>query len=76
MDVEDSFSLEHLFLTERKCRVCGEVKDLIGEFYKTRKYRYDLSSSYSYECKSCTVKRIKENRKKKKTSDKWEYPDW
>jgi hypothetical protein len=61
MDVEESFDTEHLLLTERKCRVCGEIKDLITDFYKIRKKRYDLISSYSYECKFCTVKRISGN---------------
>ena len=32
-------------------------------------------SSYSYECKDCTKKRVKRT-KKKKVSSKWEYPDW
>lgn len=76
MDVEESFATEHLLLTERKCRTCKEVKDLISDYYKTRKHRYDLLSSYSYECKSCTVRRITESRKKKGSSIQWEYPDW
>lgn len=76
MDVEESFATEHLLLTERKCRSCGEVKDLMDSFYKIRKNRYDLLSSYSYECKSCTIKRIQDNRKGKSLSVKWEYPDW
>lgn len=76
MNVEESFDTEHLLLTERKCRVCGEVKDLMNDFYKIRKKRYDLISSYAYECKSCTVKRITESRKKKPLSAEWQYPDW
>jgi len=76
MDIEESFAVEHLFLTERKCRTCGEVKDLIDGFYRTRKNRYNLSSSYSYECKTCTVKRIIKSRKRKDSNTFWEYPDW
>ncbi len=76
MDFDDQFELEHLFLTERKCRVCGEIKDLIDGFYLTRKGRGDIPSAYSYECKLCTISRIKANRKTKIISTKWEYPDW
>ena len=73
MDFDSEISLDHLLFTERKCRVCGETKDLVQEFYVTRKNRTTLSS-YSYECKDCTKKRVKRT-KKKKVSSKWEYPD-
>ena len=76
MDISDQFELEHLFLTERKCRVCKEIKDLIDGFYLTRKGRGDISSAYSYECKICTIKRITQNRKKVINQSYWEYPDW
>lgn len=76
MDINDQFELEHLFLTERKCRVCKEIKDLIDGFYLTRKGRGDISSAYSYECKTCTSKRITQNRKKVINKSYWEYPDW
>jgi hypothetical protein len=76
MNLNDQFELEHLFLTERKCRVCGEIKDLIDGFYLTRKGRGDIPSAYSYECKNCTVKRITQNRKKITNTPMWEYPDW
>jgi hypothetical protein len=78
MDFDDQFELEHLFLTERKCRVCGEVKDLIDGFYLTRKGRGSIPSAYSYECKLCTIKRITKSRKKLKPKSNflWEYPDW
>ena len=52
-----------LLLTDRKCRACGETKNLIDGFYRTRKDRGPVASSYSYECKDCTVKRILESRK-------------
>ena len=79
MDVNDHFNLEHLYLTERTCRVCGETKDLIDGFYRTKKKNYN-ASSYSYECKNCTISRIMETRKlrpkKKSLNYNWEYPDW
>ena len=75
MDIEDNFEIEHLYLTERECRICGQTKDLIDGFYRTRKNKYQLSS-YSYECKSCTIKRIVEKRKSKSSYVNWEYPDW
>jgi hypothetical protein len=76
MDVGDQFSLEHLIFSSRICRVCGEEKDLIEDFYLTRKDRGAFPSAYAYECKSCTVKRIVGKRKQKRVSTKWEYPDW
>ena len=76
MDIDDQFELEHLFLTERRCRICGQTKDLIDGFYLTRKGRGDIASAYSYECKICTIMRIKNSRKMRISSNKWEYPDW
>lgn len=78
MDLNDQYEIEHLYLTERVCRTCGETKDLIDGFYRIRKKKYQLSS-YSYECKSCTIKRVMESKTKKRKSKKsvmWEYPDW
>lgn len=76
IDIDDQFELEHLFLTERKCRVCGKIKDLLDGFYLTRKNKGALPSSYSYECKECTIKRVVTSRITTKVYDKWEYPDW
>ena len=76
MDIDDQFELEHLFLTERKCIVCGQTKDLIDGFYLTRKDRGTIPSAYSYECKVCTIKRITVSRMTNIVFDKWEYPDW
>ena len=56
MDLEKEFGLEHLLFKERTCKVCGQTKDLIDEFYLTRKDRGARPSAYSYECKICTVK--------------------
>jgi hypothetical protein len=76
MDLDKQIRLGHLLLTDRKCRVCGEEKNLIDGFYRTRKDRGPVASSYSYECKECTIKRIIQSKKNYKTSDKYEYPDW
>ena len=35
----DQIELEHLLFSERKCRVCGKVKNLVDDFYLTRKYK-------------------------------------
>jgi hypothetical protein len=75
MELDKQINLGHLLLTDRKCRICGEVKNLVGEFYRTRKDRGPVASSYSYECRECTIKRIK-SRKDSKYTSKWEYPDW
>ena len=76
MDLEDHLNFDHLFLYERKCRSCGQTKNLIGEFYRTRKDRGPVSSSFSYECKECTKKRVISSRKREIKPVKWEYPDW
>ena len=62
MELDDQLQLGHLLLQDRKCRVCGEEKNLLESFYRTRK-NVKLASSYSYECKECTIKRIRERRK-------------
>jgi hypothetical protein len=76
MDIEDHLNFDHLFLYERKCRSCGQIKNLISDFYRTRKDRGPVSSSFSYECKKCTKNRIVSSRKKVIFKEKWEYPDW
>ena len=65
MDLDDQLQLAHLLLQERKCRVCGEAKNLIDGYYRTRK-NVRLASSYSYECKECTVKRVCANNRRNK----------
>ncbi len=70
MDLDSQLKLGHLLLYERKCRTCGEMKNLVDGFYRTRKDRGPVVSSYSYECKDCTKKRVK------KDNNVWEYPDW
>ena len=39
MDLDKQIKLGHLLLNDRKCRVCGETKNLIESFYRTRKDR-------------------------------------
>tara|TARA_X000000368_G_C22663084_1_gene550524 strand:+ start:144 stop:602 length:459 start_codon:yes stop_codon:yes gene_type:complete len=58
MDLEDQLAMGHLLLQERKCRICGVSKHLLDNYYRSRKDK-TLASSYSYECKECTIKRIK-----------------
>ena len=76
MDLDGQIKLGHLLLNDRRCRVCGEVKNLIDGFYRTRKDRGPVASSYSYECKECTINRIVESRKKINPFVDWSYPDW
>jgi|TARA_B100000035_G_scaffold193258_1_gene164964 predicted nucleic acid-binding Zn ribbon protein len=70
MDLDDQLKLGHLLLYERECRTCGEIKNLVDGYYRTRKDRGPVASSYSYECKECTKARVK------KSNANWEYPDW
>ena len=74
------FDPDNLFLSERKCRICGEVKDLMSGFYKTHKNATDSESIYSYECKLCTIKRVTKTKKKKYVNKHniffTDYPDW
>lgn len=80
MDLSDQVDLEHLLFSERQCRSCGEIKNLLDDFYLSYRDRGSLPSSYSYECKECTIKRVKRSRKKTpKTNilhNETEYPDW
>ena len=76
MEIDKQIKLGHLLLSNRVCRSCGEEKNLIEGFYRTRKDRGPVASSYSYECKVCTVKRIIETRKKGVPFHEWTYPDW
>jgi len=73
VEFDKQIKLGHLLLTDRKCRICGEIKNLVEDYYRTRKDRGPVASSYSYECKDCTIKRIIKN---KKSNNMWEYPDW
>ena len=72
MELDDQLHLDHLLLQERECRVCGEKKNLLESFYRTRK-NDKLASSYSYECKECTVKRTTAYNKRNSSSVKSQY---
>ena len=83
MDLEQQFDLEHLLFKQRKCRICGRTKDLMTDFYLTRKNRSRLASAYSYECKICTIERVVKTRQSKKKNRPRplppylaDYPDW
>jgi uncharacterized protein YlaI len=76
MDLDKQLKLGHLLLTDRQCRICNEIKSLTDDFYRTRKDRGPVASSYSYECKECTVKRVIQSRENNKIYSNWQYPDW
>jgi len=76
MDFNTQIELEHILFFERKCRVCDKIKNLINDFYLTRKNKGSFPSAYSYECKSCTIKRIISSRKYIKKTFEFEYPNW
>jgi hypothetical protein len=76
VDIDGQIKLGHLLLNDRKCRTCGEIKNLIEDFYRTRKNRGPVPSSYSYECKECTIKRILNRKKANSDNSVWSYPDW
>ena len=75
MDIDFELETQHLFLIDRVCVVCGKQKNLIADFYKCRPDATEISS-YAYECKECTIKRIKKSRKKNGSTVDWAYPDW
>jgi len=77
MSFEEGLELDNLLFKERKCRTCKIKKDLLNDFYLTRKNRRGFPSAYSYECKECTVNRIINSRKKQsQKSIDYQYPDW
>ena len=74
MDLDEQLKLAHLLLEERTCRVCGERKNLLQSYYRVHK-NVKLISSYSYECKECTIKIIVKTRKQSHPIVEG-YPDW
>jgi predicted nucleic acid-binding Zn ribbon protein len=76
MDFDNQLNLGHLLLTDRRCRKCGQIKNLVDDFYRTHKDRGPVPSSYAYECKECTIKRVVMSKMTSSVLDKWEYPDW
>ena len=63
MEIDEQVTTGHLLLETRVCRVCGKEKNLVDEYYLSRKDP-TLASSYSYECKDCVVKRTTAYNKK------------
>ena len=59
MDIDRQLKTENLLLEDRMCRSCGGQKNLLSDFYLSRSNNPELPSSYSYECKECARKRIK-----------------
>jgi len=57
MDISEQFTKSDLLLETRVCRVCNTEKNLLDDYYLSRK-NPGLASSYSYECKMCTLKRV------------------
>ena len=83
MNLEDELELEHILLEDRRCRKCLVTKNLIADFYKTRKDRGNYPSAFAYECKECTKKRIQARRKNVRKNRPRplppylaDYPDW
>lgn len=77
MNFEEEIELDNLLFKERICRTCKIKKDLLNDFYLTRKKRKGFPSAYSYECKECTIERITNGRKKySQESIDYKYPDW
>jgi hypothetical protein len=72
MDLGKQVTTGHLLLETRTCRVCGEEKNLVDDYYLSRKDP-TLASSYSYECKECTIKRTVEYNKENSSSVKSQY---
>ena len=72
MDLDKQVTTGHLLLETRVCRVCGEEKNLLDDYYFVRKDRA-LPSSYSYECKACTVERTTNYNKRNSKSVRSQY---
>ena len=79
---QDTSPAELKQLTEKYSKI---VEKNDGEIVKTENWgllnlshlirkNKSIQSSYSYECKTCTISRVKKS--KKKITNKWEYPDW
>ena len=72
MELDDQISTAHLLLETRVCRVCKKQKNLLDEYYLSRRDP-TKKSSYSYECKECTVKRTVEYNREHSTSVRSQY---
>ena len=63
MEIDEQVTTGHLLWETRVCRVCQKEKNLVDDYYLSRKDP-TLPSSYSYECKDCAVKRTTAYNKK------------
>ena len=72
MELDDQISTAHLLLETRVCRVCKKQKNLLDEYYLSRRDP-TKKSSYSYECKTCTVARTVEYNRANSTSVRSQY---
>ena len=72
MELDDQISPAHLLLETRVCRVCKKQKNLLDEYYLSRKDP-TKKSSYSYECKECTVARTVEYNKENSETVRAQY---
>ena len=72
MDLDEQVTTAHLLLETRECRVCGQEKNLLADYYLSRKDP-TLASSYSYECKECTIQRTVEYNKNNSASVRSQY---
>ena len=63
MEIDEQVTTGHLLWETRVCRVCQKEKNLVDDYYLSRKDP-TLPSSYSYECKDCVVKRTTAYNKK------------
>ena len=45
-DISRQIELEHLLFKERKCKTCGQEKNLLEDFYMTRKDRGAIPSAF------------------------------
>jgi nitrate/TMAO reductase-like tetraheme cytochrome c subunit len=50
----------------KQCNVCGEIKDLLTEFYTTSHPRMDGTIGYRNYCKACHVIQKAEYRARKR----------
>ena len=48
MDIGNEFDLEHLLFVERTCRMCGERKNLLDDFGKTKNCKVHSLLYYTY----------------------------
>jgi len=65
MELSEQFTKSGLLLDTRVCRTCDIEKNLLEDYYLSRK-NPALASSYSYQCKECTLKRVNSYNKTKR----------